>query len=66
MLTRLRWIRRGARRRADSYVSEAVGIVPILNTGIASKKPGVGQIGAGIQPAPMACFEAAWRALSPP
>jgi hypothetical protein len=40
------------------------GVAPVLNTGIAGKQPGVGQVGAGIQPAPMACFEAAARALS--
>jgi hypothetical protein len=31
-------------------------IAPIINTGIAHKEPGVGQIGAGIGRAPMACF----------
>jgi hypothetical protein len=40
------------------------GVLPILNTGIAHKRPGVGQIGAGIFRAPMKCFqgaESAWR-----
>lgn len=32
------------------------GILPIINTGIAHKEAGVGQIGAGITTAPMACF----------
>lgn len=31
-------------------------ITPIINTGIAHREPGVGQIGAGITRAPMACF----------
>ncbi len=40
----------------------ASGIRPILNTGIAGRRPGVGQVGAGIAAAPLACFvEAAAR-----
>ena len=39
------------------------GILPIINTGIAHKNAGVGQIGAGITTAPMACFNAAIAAL---
>jgi len=35
------------------------GIRPLINTGIAHKRAGVGQVGAGIVRAPMACFEAA-------
>jgi hypothetical protein len=44
------------------------GILPVINTGIAHKEPGVGQIGAGVTRAPLECFtraivelEAAWR-----
>jgi hypothetical protein len=40
------------------------GIAPTINTGIAHKKPGVGQVGAGVVRAPMACFAAAVRALA--
>jgi len=40
------------------------GITPIINTGIAHKDPGVGQIGAGILYAPMEMFESAIRALA--
>lgn len=40
------------------------GIVPTINTGIAHKKPGVGQVGAGVVKAPMACFEQALYALA--
>ncbi|SAK91073.1 hypothetical protein AWB79_06666 [Caballeronia hypogeia] len=40
------------------------GILPVINTGIAHKKAGVGQIGAGITSAPMECFVAAIRALA--
>jgi hypothetical protein len=32
------------------------GITPLVNTGVASKRPGVGQIGAGTQSFPLACF----------
>lgn len=39
------------------------GIVPLINTGIASNRPGVGQIGAGIQQIPLECFEKAASAL---
>ncbi|MCB1468055.1 MAG: DUF1116 domain-containing protein [Rhizobiaceae bacterium] len=39
------------------------GISPLINTGIASRIPGVGQIGAGMQEVPMACFTAALSAL---
>ena len=40
------------------------GTAPTINTGIAHREPGVGQVGAGIVRAPMACFEAALRALA--
>jgi hypothetical protein len=40
------------------------GIAPLINTGIAGKQPGTGQIGAGIVRAPLACFEAALDALA--
>lgn len=32
------------------------GILPVINTGMAHKKPGIGQVGAGIVNAPMNCF----------
>ena len=37
---------------------------PIINTGIAHRKAGVGQVGAGITRAPMACFVQAVSALA--
>jgi len=40
------------------------GILPVINSGIAHREPGVGQIGAGVTTAPMACFVAAVKALS--
>lgn len=47
-----------ARSVADS------GVLPIINTGIAHRKAGVGQIGAGITTAPMACFNEAIASLA--
>jgi hypothetical protein len=46
-----------ARRVVDT------GIAPVINTGIAHKDAGVGQVGAGITRAPLACFEQAVAAL---
>ncbi|HEY8370021.1 MAG TPA: DUF1116 domain-containing protein [Thermodesulfobacteriota bacterium] len=40
------------------------GILPVINTGIAHREAGVGQIGAGIVRAPMPCFEEALFALA--
>jgi hypothetical protein len=40
------------------------GIAPAINTGIAHRLPGVGQVGAGIARAPLACFEQALTALA--
>jgi hypothetical protein len=40
------------------------GIAPIINTGIAHRQAGIGQIGAGITRAPLACFAKAIRALA--
>ena len=40
------------------------GIAPTINTGIAHREPGIGQIGAGVVRAPMDCFNQAVRALA--
>ena len=40
------------------------GLAPTINTGIAHREPGVGQVGAGVVRAPMACFEQALVALA--
>ncbi|MEE2969851.1 MAG: DUF1116 domain-containing protein [Pseudomonadota bacterium] len=40
------------------------GLAPVINTGIAHREPGVGQVGAGIVRAPMACFEQALEAFA--
>jgi Protein of unknown function (DUF1116) len=47
-----------ARRVVDS------GVLPVINSGIAHRVAGVGQIGAGVTTAPMACFSAAIKALA--
>ena len=39
------------------------GIQPIINTGIAHKEAGIGQIGAGVTTAPLQCFTQAVHAL---
>jgi hypothetical protein len=33
------------------------GLVPTINTGIAHREPGVGQVGAGVVKAPLKCFQ---------
>jgi hypothetical protein len=40
------------------------GILPLINTGIAGRKAGVGQVGAGVVRAPLGCFTAALEALA--
>jgi len=40
------------------------GVAPVINTGIAHREPGIGQIGAGIARAPLGCFAAALRTLA--
>ena len=39
------------------------GILPNINTGIAHKDPGIGQVGAGLVKPPMNCFEDALQAF---
>lgn len=57
------WNFRGACLGIDVRRVVESGIEPVINTGIAHKDPGVGQIGAGTVRAPMACFEQALLAL---
>ena len=40
------------------------GILPVINSGIAHREAGVGQIGAGVTTAPLGCFVAAIKALA--
>ena len=48
----------------DARKVVASGLAPIINTGIAHREPGVGQVGAGIVSAPPACFAQAVAALA--
>jgi hypothetical protein len=45
----------------DMLAVVELGIVPTINTGIAHREPGVGQVGAGIVNAPFDCFEQALK-----
>jgi hypothetical protein len=40
------------------------GLAPTINTGIAHREPGIGQVGAGVVRAPMDCFVQAVRAIA--
>lgn len=53
------WDFKGACLGIDARKVVATGITPLINTGIAHKQPGVGQVGAGTVRAPLACFEKA-------
>jgi hypothetical protein len=55
---------RGTPTGIDVRLVLQTGILPQINTGIAHRLPGIGQIGAGLVNPPMACFEAAGRALA--
>jgi hypothetical protein len=43
---------------------EELNLLPTINTGIAHKDPGVGQVGAGLAAPPWECFHAALEALA--
>ncbi len=53
------WNFKGAPLGIDALKVVETGITPLINTGIAHKKAGVGQVGAGTAHAPLACFEKA-------
>ena len=55
---------RGAPVGIDIRRVVETGITPLINTGIAGRVPGTGQVGAGIVRAPLGCFEAALDALA--
>lgn len=57
------WDFKGACLGIDARKVVETGITPIINTGIAHKEAGVGQIGAGIVRAPIDCFKKALEAL---
>jgi hypothetical protein len=58
------WDFQGACLGLDIRRIVETGITPLINTGIAHKDAGVGQIGAGTVRAPLACFEQALEALA--
>jgi len=53
------WNFKGAPCGIDARKVVATGIVPLINTGIAHRIAGLGQVGAGTAEAPLACFEKA-------
>ncbi|HEY3249240.1 MAG TPA: DUF1116 domain-containing protein [bacterium] len=55
---------RGTPTGIDIRKVVATGITPRVNTGIAHRLPGIGQIGAGLVRPPMACFEQALEAFA--
>jgi uncharacterized protein DUF1116 len=54
---------RGAPVGIDVRPVIETGITPLINTGIAGRKAGTGQIGAGVVRAPFACFARALKAF---
>ena len=58
------WDFKGACLGIDARLVVERGITPVINTGIAHKRAGVGQIGAGTVHPPMECFEKAVRAYA--
>ena len=53
---------RGAPTGIDIRLVIETQILPVINTGIAHKKAGIGQVGAGVVHPPMKCFEDAFEA----
>lgn len=58
------WDFKGAHLGIDARKVVATGITPVINTGIAHKEAGKGQIGAGTVHPPLACFEKAITAYA--
>lgn len=54
---------RGTPTGIDMLKVIETGIQPIINTSLAHKNPGIGQIGAGWSRAPMECFKRAFEAF---
>jgi hypothetical protein len=55
---------RGTPTGVDVRMVLQTGVLPQINTGIASRRAGIGQIGAGLVNPPMECFSQAVRALA--
>lgn len=56
---------RGTPAGIDVRAVVETGIAPLINTGMAGRKAGTGQIGAGVARAPLGCFRQALEALAP-
>ena len=55
---------RGTPTGIDAALVVRTGILPAVNTGMAGREAGTGQVGAGLVEPPMACFVAAVEALA--
>jgi len=55
---------RGTPLGIDCRAVAHTGLLPVVNTGIAHREPGIGQVGAGLVDPPMEAFVAATRALA--
>ena len=58
------WNFKGTPLGIDCALVVESGVTPLINTGIAHKEAGVGQVGAGTVRAPLACFEKALAAYA--
>lgn len=58
------WHFKGTCLGIDARLVVEKGITPVINTGIAHKKAGIGQIGAGTVRPPLVCFEKAITAYA--
>lgn len=58
------WDFKGACLGLDIRRVVETGITPLINTGIAHREAGIGQVGAGTVRAPLLCFEKALQALA--
>jgi hypothetical protein len=55
---------RGTPTGIDLRLVVETGILPVINTGIAHKEPGVGMVGAGLVKPPENCFRDALAAFA--
>ncbi len=55
---------RGTASGIDLLKVAETGVVPVVNTGIAHKRPGVGMVGAGLVRPPFECFQQALLAFA--
>lgn len=55
---------RGTPTAIDIRKVAAAGLLPVINTGMAHREPGIGQVGAGVVRPPRECFDKALLALA--